>query len=148
LESVTNDIVPSVPIKEAINPGIDIEEQQQDKVLKECEEYLKDSKRLRGIAALKATGRTRSGRINPSQASKDFLRITKKQRQKDYPETQGIPIAEVNRRKEEGECLHCAWPYGRKGSHRVKDCRRPIKLDRGTAILSKEKELSTAEGND
>jgi len=33
------------------------EDTRQDKILKECEGYLKDSKRLREIAALKASGK-------------------------------------------------------------------------------------------
>jgi hypothetical protein len=46
------------------------EDQLQDKVLKECEEFLKDSRRLREIAALKATGKTLTGLINPTAISK------------------------------------------------------------------------------
>jgi len=36
--------------------------------------------------------------------------------------------------------LRCAWPSDRKGSHRVKDCIRPAKLDKGTASFLKAKE--------
>jgi hypothetical protein len=35
--------------------------EQQDRILKECEEYLKDSQRLRDIATLKSKGKTQSG---------------------------------------------------------------------------------------
>jgi hypothetical protein len=113
--------------------------QHQDKILKECKEYLKDSRRLRDIAALKAKGKTRSGRINPLAATKECLGITKMQRRFEHPNTAGIPIAEINRRKESGECLRCAWPKDRKGNHRAKDCKRPIKLDKGTANFPKTK---------
>jgi len=45
------------------------------------------------------------------------------------------------RRRETGECLRCAWPSDRKGSHWVADCRRPIKLNKGTVSFAKGKEL-------
>ena len=49
---------------------------------------------------------------------------------------EGIDSSELSRRKAAGECLRCAWPSSRKGAHRVKDCRRPTKLDKGTAIIA------------
>jgi hypothetical protein len=121
-------------------------EDHQDKILKECEKYLKDSRRLREIAALKATGKSLTGFINPTAISKKHLR--KKDRykrmlaeppKKGLPETGGIDEAEIKRRKENGECLRCAWPSDRKGTHRVKDCRRLIKLNKGTASFAKTK---------
>jgi len=54
--------------------------------------------------------------------------------------TEGIDSSEISRRKAAGECLRCAWPSDRKGTHRVKDCKRPIKLDKGTAAFPKAKE--------
>jgi CHAT domain-containing protein len=45
--------------------------------------------------------------------------------------TAGIDPSEIQRRKAAGECLRCAWPADRKGSHRIADCKRPIKLDKG-----------------
>jgi hypothetical protein len=128
------------------SPRDNQEDQRQDKILKECEEYLKDSRRLREIAALKATGKTLTGFINPTAISKKHLR--KKDRykrklpeslKKDLPETAGIDNAEIKTRKENDECLRCAWPFDRQGSHKVKDCRRPITLDRGTARFAKAK---------
>jgi hypothetical protein len=62
------------------------------------------------------------------------------QSKKDYSKTHGIEPSEVERRKAAGECLRCAWPSDRKGSHRVKDCVRPTKLDRATASYPKAKE--------
>lgn len=56
---------------------------------------------------------------------------------KTYKETKGIDSAEVERSNAAGECLRCAWPSDRKGSHRVKDCKRPIKLHQGTASYPK-----------
>jgi len=117
------------------------EDKRTDTILDECEEYLKDSKRLREIAALKATGRTLTGLINPTPISKKQLR--KKDRvsrnrinpKPSHLKTEGIDNAEIQRRKREGECLRCAWPANRKGSHRVADCRRPIKLDKGSALF-------------
>ena len=121
-------------------------EDHQDKLLKECEKYLKDSRRLTEIAALKATGKTLTGFINPTAISKKHFR--KKDRykrklaeppKKGFPETAGVDEAEIKRRKENGECPWCAWPSHRKGTHRVKDCRRPIKLNKGTASFAKAK---------
>jgi hypothetical protein len=122
------------------------EDLRRDQVLIECEEYLKDSRRLREIAALKATGRTLTGLINPTAISKKHLR--KKDRyktklaeppKKGFPDTAGINEAEIKRRKENDKCLRCAWPSDRKGAHRVKDCKRPITLDKGTASFAKAK---------
>jgi hypothetical protein len=125
------------------------EDQRQDKLLEECEEYLEDSKRLREIAALKASGKSLTGCINPTAISK--RRIRKKNRntrrreeplKKDSPKIAGIATAEIRRRRETGECLRCAWPADRKGAHQVASCRRPIRLDKGTASFPKAKEHS------
>ena len=56
-----------------------------------------------------------------------------------YPKTVGIDKTEIQRRREAGECYCCAWPSDRKGAHRVKDCIRQIKLDKGTANYPKAK---------
>jgi len=132
------------------------EDQRQDKVLKECEEFLKDSKRLREIAALKATGKTLTGFINPTAISKKHLRKKDRYKRKlaESPKegdpgksvlrTAGIGPTEIRRRRETGECLRCAWPSDRKGAHRIADCRRPIKLDKGTANYPKAKEYVKA----
>jgi hypothetical protein len=108
---------------------------RQDRILRECEEYLQDSKRLRNLAKLKPTGITKTGRINPSKATNVTLR--KGKATKDYSRTEGIGLGEIARRKSAGECLRCAWPPERKGNHQVKDCIRPIKKDIGTAEYSK-----------
>jgi hypothetical protein len=121
------------------------EDQRQDKILAECKEFLKDSKRLREIASLKAKGRTSSGRINPTTISKERLRKKDRRPKKAVrPETAGIDTVELQRRQRTGECLRCAWPSDRKGSHRVADCRRPIKLDKGTKCFPKAKEYLKA----
>jgi hypothetical protein len=52
---------------------------------------------------------------------------------------EGIKDNEVQRRKIAGEILRCAWPSDRKGTHRVRNCIRPIKLDRETASYNKDK---------
>jgi hypothetical protein len=46
----------------------------QDKVLKDCKEFLRDSRRLRQLDALKAKVRTQFGRIKPTPISKKKLR--------------------------------------------------------------------------
>jgi hypothetical protein len=126
-------------------PGDNQEDQRQDTILRNCEEYLKDSRRLREIAALKATGKTLTGFINPTAISKKNLRKKDRQSRKlAHPETAGIDSAEKERRKRTGECLRCAWPADRKGAHQVASCRRPIKLDKGTADFPKAKEYQKA----
>jgi len=110
-------------------------ERRLDTILKKCEEFLRDSKRLRDIANLKSTGRTKSGRNNPRKSTKQALKESGKR--KDYPRTEGIEPDEIFRRKAAGECLGCAWPPDRKGTHSVKDCIRPIKLEKGTASYPK-----------
>jgi hypothetical protein len=116
------------------------EDKRRDQVLKECAEFLKDRKRLRNIAKLKTSGKTRTGRINPSEASKKSLRAPKRKATRDFPKTKGINLTEIERRKSAGECLRCAWPADSKGAHRVKDCVRLIQLDKGTARYPKDKE--------
>jgi hypothetical protein len=55
-------------------------------------------------------------------------------------ELEGISEKELSRRRKDKECLKCAWPSDRKGKHFSRDCRRPIKLDEGTASFPKAKE--------
>jgi hypothetical protein len=76
----------------------------------------------------------RSDRSEKKKFKKD------KKHGQDRSQTAGIDSSELQRRKAAGECLRCAWPSDRKGSHRVADCRRPIKLDKGTAAFPKAKE--------
>jgi hypothetical protein len=141
--------VPSVGRIVSPLPRDNQEDQRQDIILKECEEYLKDSRRLREIAALKATGKTLTGCINPTAISKKHLRKKDRPQRKlvELPKegasgTAGIDKAEIRRRKETGECLRCAWPADRNGAHRVADCKWPIKLDNGTAGYPKAKGFS------
>jgi hypothetical protein len=135
------------------------EDQRRDTILKECEEYLKDSRRLREIAGFKATGKTLTGFTNPTAISKKQLRKKDRYKRKQaesprkgvpravgesVPRIAGLDSTELIRRKEEGECLRCAWPADRKGAHRAANCRRPIKLDKGTANYPKTKEYQKA----
>jgi len=122
------------------------EDSQVDQVLDSTEQILKESRRLREILALKTPGTTTTGRINPLKKSKKSLRKAKGiskdaviHNQKDHSKTEGIDGSEISRRKAADECLRCAWPCNRKGHHQVKDCRRPIELDKGTAIFPKDR---------
>jgi hypothetical protein len=63
-----------------------------------------------------------------------------KQPKRDDSKTGGIDSSELQRRRSAGECLRCTWPSDRKGSHRRAECRRPVKLDKGTASFPKTKE--------
>jgi len=141
-------------------PSNSQEEKKQDQVLKECEDFLQESKKQREVAALKISGRTSTGQINPLKATKDSFRVYKNlekerrtRKREAAPEsrrtafsfstvhiaTEGIDSSEISRRKAVGECLRCAWPSDRKGAHQVKNCRRAIKLDKGTANFPKAK---------
>jgi hypothetical protein len=90
-------------------------------------------KQLREIAKLKAIGRSKSGRVNPLRSTKKSLRKSGKESSRDNTKIEGIEEEEISQRKSEGECLRCAWPSDRKGTHLFKDCIRPVKLDKGTA---------------
>jgi len=114
-----------------------------DQLLDRTEQYLKESKYLREIVALKTSGTTATGRINPLKKSNKYLRKAKRiskdiavNKRKNYSKTEGIDKSELQRRKAAGECLHCAWPSDKKGNHQVKDCRRQIKLDKGTVGIA------------
>jgi hypothetical protein len=153
--TITQEKIPSIPRAVSSTPRDNQENQRQDKVLKECEEFQRESRRLRDITALKSKGTTRSGRINPTPITMGKLREANQNKKasnkkdqsqriqtkpKDYSKTEGIDEAEVQRRKAAGECLRCAWPSDCTGTHRVKDCIRPIKLDEGMANYPKSKE--------
>jgi len=71
---------------------------------------------------------------------KDRFIVKKNRSEKDFSKTEGIDSTELSRRKAGGECLRCAWPSDRSGTHRVKDCQSPIKLDKGTASIPKAKD--------
>jgi len=117
-----------------------------DQVLDCTEQFLGESRHLREIAALKISGGTSTGQVDPVRKIKKSLRLAKRipkgittDKGKDCNKTEGIIDSEISRRKAAGECLRCAWPCDRKGSHRVKDCVQQIKLDKGTAIFSKDR---------
>jgi hypothetical protein len=110
---------------------------RQKRILKECGDFLRDSKKLRAQESVNAK---RWNRINRLASTKKLFRIKKERKLKDYSKTEGIDKAEIQRRKSEGVCLRCAWPSDRKGTHRVKDGIRPIKLHKGTASYPKGKE--------
>lgn len=120
-------------------------------MLKVCEQFLLDSRSLRDIAALKSIGITKTGRINPAASTKQLLKKDWKERKqfkanrfkerskRDNSETKGIESSEIERQKVVGKYYRCACPSIGKGSHKVKDCIRPIKLDKGTASHPKDK---------
>jgi len=118
------------------------EDRQIDQVLDCTEQYLRKSKNLREIAALKISGETTPGRINPSRRirrssrnAKSISRDVVTNKRKDYSKTEGIDDSKISRRQAANECSRCAWPFDRKGNHWVKDCVWRIKSDKGTAIF-------------
>jgi hypothetical protein len=52
-------------------------EDRKDRVLKECEEYLRDSRRLQESVALQASGKTKTGWISPLASTRQQLRVDK-----------------------------------------------------------------------
>ena len=84
------------------------EDKRQDHVLKECEEFRKDSWRLRDIEKLKASGKTRTRRINPRKESRKSLKIVKGKTNRDNNKTEGIDQWEIEKTKAAGEYLRCA----------------------------------------
>jgi len=101
------------------------------------QDYPQESRRLGEIAALKVSGKTITGRINPTRESKKNLRRSKRVSKSTAVEIEGVEISEIKRRKAADECLRCAWPSDLKGNHWIKDCRRRIKLGKGTAPYAK-----------
>jgi len=135
------------------------EDQRVDQVLDNTEQYLREYKRLREIAALKISGKMVTGQIIPLRRAKKSLRKAKRiskdvatNMRKDYCKTEGIDKSEIQRRKAANERLRCAWPSDTRGSHRVKDCIRRIRLDKGTAIFLKDRNYQqptkSSEGSD
>ena len=146
-----------LPREDLATPKDLAEVSQVDQVLNRTEQYLRESKQLREIVALKTSGTTTTGRINPMKRSKKSLRRTQRiskdaATNNDCIKTEGIEVSEIRRRKAADECLRCAWPGDRKGNHRVKDCRRQIKLDKRTANPPKDrnyqKPAKSSEGSD
>jgi len=134
--------------REASTIPMDLAEDRRiNQVLDDTEQYLRQSRRLREIAALKVSVTTSTGRINATRISKKYLKksnwvpkVDTTSREGYFSKIEGIDSSELSRRKAASECLRCAWPSDRKGNHRVRDCRRQITLDRGTAeIYNKEK---------
>jgi len=56
----------------------------------------------------------------PKGVLSEYLRDRSKP--KDYPETEGMEVGEINWWKAAGECLRCAWLAHKEGTHKVKDC--------------------------
>ena len=148
-----------LPQEVSATPRDFTKDRRVDQLLDCTEQYIGESKRLRGIAALKVSGRTATGRVNPSGKikrssgkSSGISRDVATNTQKDYSKTEGIDVDEISRRKAAGECLRCAWPSDRKGNHRVKNCISQIKLDVGTALSRRnrdhQKPVESSEGSD
>jgi len=152
-------LIEQLPWEVSATPRDLTEDQRVDQVLDCTEQYLRESKQLREIASLNISGKMTTGRINPLGRIETSLKKAKRickdvatNKRKDYSKTEGIDDSESSRRKAVNECWCCAWPFDRKGNHRVKDCVRWIKLDKGTAIFPKDrnyqKPTDSSEGSD
>jgi len=76
-------------------------EDPQDKVLKECKGFLQDSRRLRDLAALKASDKTKLERINRLTSTRHCLRSGEKQKVIQWVDfTKGINETEIQKWKE------------------------------------------------
>jgi len=92
------------------------------------------------LAKDQQSGQALAGQINKKRKSKKSPKgkeTVSREKQMNFSKTEGINNSEISRRKAAGECLCCAWPCDRKGRHQVKDCKRQIKLDKGTALYPK-----------
>jgi hypothetical protein len=99
--NICSDRAQRIASEEAVSPaprGFK-EDKRQDRILNECEEFLRDSKRLRNIARLKKSGKTKTGRIYPSKASRKSLKIAKNEIREDHSKTDGIDTSEIQRRR-------------------------------------------------
>jgi len=89
----------------------------------------------------KSQRKDRSDKPRSDRNQRKFKKNSSEQKsKKEYSKTEGLESSEIDRHKAAGECLRCAWPGDRKGAHRVKDCVKPIKLDKGTVSYPKPKE--------
>jgi len=100
-----------LPPEVSANPRDLAKDQRSDQVLDNTEQYLREPRRLREIAALKVSGETTAGRINPTRKSNKYLRQSKSiskatviKEQKNYSKTDGIDNREIPRKKAAGEC--------------------------------------------
>jgi hypothetical protein len=96
-------------------------QEEQERILSECAEYLCDSRRLRDLATLKATGNKRPRRIQPLAFIKRSSKVIKGKplsrkyqrlvRENAYTQQiEAIDKEEIQTRRISGECLRCAWP--------------------------------------
>jgi len=67
-------------------------------LLRECEEYLQDSRRLRDVASSKATRQIKTGWTNVLVGCKQILKVSKKLKHKRFVQTEGIEEEEIQRR--------------------------------------------------
>jgi len=116
---------------------------KQTGLLKKSKKILISSRRLWRIAALKASGTTKTGCIKLWKAATDSVRVPTLPNCENYSKMEGICETEIQWRKSMGDCLLCAWPSDRKGNHRVEDRILPINLHNGTATHPKCKEQYT-----
>jgi hypothetical protein len=93
-----------------------------NKVIDNCEIFLGKSKQER-----EAIGRF-------TRQASGVVKLRARKPIKSYgTQTAGIEGSELRRRKAARECHRCAWPQGRKNSHKTIDCKREIKFKKGTA---------------
>jgi len=98
------------------------EDDIHNEVIKNCELFLKQSEQER--KALGCTTRQATGIIK-KRAMKEIKTFS--------TQTHGIEGSELRQRSAAGECLRCAWPKGRKRSHKTINCIRGIRLEKGIA---------------
>jgi len=61
----------------------DSDKDRQDRILQECEEFIGSSRRQRRITLLKKSGKTISGRVNPSNKPQKSFRVKRKKSYKE-----------------------------------------------------------------
>jgi len=121
-------------------------DKRNQRILDQADQFVKQSKvsrntlgglgRVNSLPATKTQLKKARKERNSSRTTlgaKKISKVAATNKKEDYTKTEGISNSERARRKVAGECLRCAWPSSIKESHQVKDCIRPIKLDKGTA---------------
>jgi len=102
---VPKDVTATIPEQQK-----DSDPNRQDRILKECKEFLRDSQRLRDLEALKTRGKTSTGWVKPLASTKTALRVKKRKSGKGYSKTEGIEGSKKritkNFEKTEGIDLH------------------------------------------
>ena len=106
--------------------------EKQDIILQKRENVLLKSKAIRRSILKGPPRQSRKVLAAASDSTTSRDRKVKRAKRAHYPESDGIDSMEFETTPAAGECPCCAQPQDRKRNHKVKNCRRPICLEKGT----------------